>query len=89
MPFATDTAEAFPEAPVAGYCVVLAPDVLSVPLHFARRLTDKRPERMAEQAFELGFDDLLPALTLVARTWPAIGDEKDVRGQRLAWSEDF
>ena len=75
-PLATDTANAFPEAAVAGYCAVLAPDVLSVPLRFARRLTDKRPDRMAEQAFQLGFDDLVPALTLVARTWPTIGDEK-------------
>lgn len=75
-PLATDTANAFPETAVAGYCEILAPDVLSVPLHFARRLTDKRPVRMAKQAFELGFDDLVPPLTLMARTWPMIGDEK-------------
>ena len=78
-PLATDTANAFPETAVAGYCAILAPDVLSVPLHFARRLTDKRPVRMAKQAFELGFDDLVPALTLVARTWPTTGDEKITR----------
>jgi hypothetical protein len=34
---------------------------------------------MAEQAFELGFDDLVPALTMVARTWPGSGGEKDNR----------
>ena len=78
-PHATDTGNAFPEAAIAGYCEVLAPDVLSVPLRFAKRLTGKRPDRMAEQAFKLGFDDLVPALTMVARTWPGSGGEKDNR----------
>ena len=78
-PLAPDTASAFPEAVIAGYCEVLAPDVLSVPLRFAKRLTGKRPDRMAEQAFKLGFDDLVPALTMVARTWPGSGGEKDNR----------
>lgn len=71
-PLAVDTSAAFPDVVLGGYCVPMGADALSLPLKAARRLIDKRPQLIADKAFELGFDDLVPALTLLARAWPSV-----------------
>ena len=72
VPFAVDTSEAFPDMALAGYCVALGTEVLSLPLHATRQITNKRPQLMADKAFELGFDNIVPALTRLSLVWPPV-----------------
>ncbi|QPM92025.1 hypothetical protein PSAL_032880 [Pseudooceanicola algae] len=58
-----------------GYLVSVDDGIISLPMHMARKFMVRRPQEVADLAFSVGYDDLVPELTRLARAWPNMPNE--------------
>lgn len=65
-----DTSRAFPGIDIAGYCLPLGADAVTIPMHLARKVMSQRPGYLSKIALEAGFSKEAEQLDLIDKKWP-------------------
>lgn len=65
-----DTSQLTTDIDLAGLCMPIGSDAVTIPLSLARRITELRPNHLAGIAREKGSDDVSKTLSDLAKSWP-------------------